>query len=1300
MTTFFTTFINQKLFANQDLLHNASIGVRLLRESSKFTVADPRYTGLRTTDELLQQPGWVETTADGYPLSNTVTITRRRMPAQPATTKNNYILFTQFPLTGMAPAEVKSAAFHYVGTIDGVVNPLIMVTDTPFPLGKTVVKDGDAIVASPDASLIAPNQWLMGWPNPGAAPFLTLVEGPLTLFRGPPPFEPSHTQHVWLYPQRANMIANPSFDIQNTSYWSTNRSGTAIQQGTEWFGQFSGGSPVIVESNVFPTTGEERWTIQCKGKGNGKLKIGFVWWEGDFEETAVNWGTETFTLSPDTFTHCVVLRSAEQSYQGMVRFECDGSSLTIDEILCEKGFLKDWPYFDGASTYGARDDYSWYGGMNRQGTTYSLWYNNKRATYGRLFGRNVDDIEVVTDEEMEAQGKVFQWVPAGTVVVPHIDVLYPNDLQSPVSPKPPGVLPYRVDEATDLNGMLNPWTSLYFLEPTVGIASTPDDPSLAITGDVRFTAKVTKTNLADQDVFAAASQFGGAGERAWVQLFYTGRPWWQWSSDGSGQWNHGGATEAEVAVAFDNNVPFHFGTEFQPMQGRAQGLTLDDSGEWVPFGAVGLQPVSALPADVPAPLRIGSYQNDQQSRWDGRIYWAQMDAINQAQLVFPGVVGNHLSVPDSNVLDITDDIEIVARVTIPSALSESNCIIGKASGPIYSYALQITSWGTVSLAYGLASAPGSAEWPSAPRPAGMDPGTTVWIKATRVASTGALTFSWAADQPTEPTTWTGFGTASAPLGPMCVTTGTLNVGQWSGDALSPYNGRISRAIVRNGIGVSVPQLKFPGYRGNYLSTPHDAAQAPADIEVVARVSRSIWAAEAGVVLAKNGSYYLLVNEAILFWSGTDAGFTYPASTGHGFANGSTGWIKVTRVAATGVTSFYSAPDSPTEPTTWTARGTSTGFTGPLTIPSTLLELGAYNTVNNPLKGRILRAILRNGIGGTAVIDVDESKAVVGASTITAVTGQTLTVNQRQPAAFVFPPAGVVGNYLSVPNSAPLQITGDFTITGRITITANDPGFQCLLIKPEAIRLFVYASQLYFCWSPTGNVAEQVVTQFPLTGVTPGVPFHFGLTVDMDNGAGKAEARAWRSDDGATWTQLGTTLQTPVSSVGVTTTPVYIGAGGGTAYPYKATIFDISLRNGIGAGGTVGGTEVLRVKGSDATVGTTSFTATTGQVVTVNQSAGHTVVQRDVFTPWGPIIQGTVLDVNENNAGTMATPTTFVATSGHTVTVNQTTGNTIVQPQPDRVMWRFDATEYPGSGNTYTDPRGRVWTLSAPGAIHS
>ena len=267
MTTFFPTFFSEKLFANQNLLHNADIGLRLFRESPEFSINDPRYIGIRTTDALLQRSGWVETTGSGYPLTNTVTVTRRRMPAQPAETKNNYTLFDQFPFTGMGQAEAKAAAFHYVGTIDGVVNPLIMVTNTPFDLGRTVVKDGDAITVNPDSTLSPPNRWLVGWPNPGSGVALMLLEGPLSLFRGPPIYESSHTQHIWLYPQRANMIANPSFDSQNTYYWSSNGTAHGDPAGHRVVRAVRRRQSGHRGVQRLPHHREERWTIQCQGQG-------------------------------------------------------------------------------------------------------------------------------------------------------------------------------------------------------------------------------------------------------------------------------------------------------------------------------------------------------------------------------------------------------------------------------------------------------------------------------------------------------------------------------------------------------------------------------------------------------------------------------------------------------------------------------------------------------------------------------------------------------------------------------------------------------------------------------------------------------------------------------------------------------------------------------------------------------------------------------------------------------------------------------------------------------------------------
>jgi hypothetical protein len=38
------------------------------------------------------------------------------------------------------------------------------------------------------------------------------------------------------------------------------------------------------------------------------------------------------------------------------------------------------------------------------------------------------------------------------------------------------------------------------------------------------------------------------------------------------------------------------------------------------------------------------------------------------------------------------------------------------------------------------------------------------------------------------------------------------------------------------------------------------------------------------------------------------------------------------------------------------------------------------------------------------------------------------------------------------------------------------------------------------------------------------------------------------------------------------------------------------------------------------------------------------------------------------------------------------------PNAGTVLWRFDANDYPGSGMEFTDPRGRVWTMTNPTSI--
>jgi len=466
MTAFFTDFFRAQLTANPNLLNPGNVRVVLWRTAPSMEGGVAPYVGVRTVAELEALPGWAEVSGiAGYPFATrSVAVSTRTAPAG---SPNRYVTFTQYPFIDMAePVGIEAVGVQYIGTVGGQTNPLIMVTNTPTGLFQNVYP-ADALTAQPDLTPgrfpDATNRWLLGWAVPTGGAQIAPVEGPLAMFKGAPAYEAANTQHVWLYPQRANMVANPSFEAPGVGYWSSEGAITRVAGGAPdngvWHGNFAG---KIAESNVFPTLqgdmDHEAWTIQLMAKGTGPCKVGLVYWDRDYRLTGVDWGEETWQLQTGAWTHIACLRQGYQAHTAMVRIETQTASFKIDQVIAERGYLKDWPYFDGDEKYGAGDSYCWYNGMASQGASYSLWYGNRRAVMGRLFATDtdMDDPDVLTDEDVAKWGLVYQWVPAGVQVIPHICVFYPGDLRAPVPPKDPGVLPYY-NVSTQPLGVINPW---------------------------------------------------------------------------------------------------------------------------------------------------------------------------------------------------------------------------------------------------------------------------------------------------------------------------------------------------------------------------------------------------------------------------------------------------------------------------------------------------------------------------------------------------------------------------------------------------------------------------------------------------------------------------------------------------------------------------------------------------------------------------------------------------------------------------------------------------------------------------
>jgi hypothetical protein len=120
------------------------------------------------------------------------------------------------------------------------------------------------------------------------------------------------------------------------------------------------------------------------------------------------------------------------------------------------------------------------------------------------------------------------------------------------------------------------------------------------------------------------------------------------------------------------------------------------------------------------------------------------------------------------------------------------------------------------------------------------------------------------------------------------------------------------------------------------------------------------------------------------------------STNPNLQDGQTYWVRATRIASTGVVSFYTAPDSSTYPTTWTQVGTSTtSTTGNIATTSPLvLRIGQRSTGGQNVTGKIYAARISDSIGGTPVFDANFSIQTALATSFTAATGQTVTINSN------------------------------------------------------------------------------------------------------------------------------------------------------------------------------------------------------------------------------------------------------------------------------------------------------------------
>lgn len=214
----------------------------------------------------------------------------------------------------------------------------------------------------------------------------------------------------------------------------------------------------------------------------------------------------------------------------------------------------------------------------------------------------------------------------------------------------------------------------------------------------------------------------------------------------------------------------------------------------------------------------------------------------------------------------------------------------------------------------------------------------------------------------------------------------------------------------------------------------------------------------------------------------------------------------------------------------------------------------------------------------------------------------------EPGYAEFP--GTTGNYLSVPDAAALDIVGDITLIADVALDDWSPLIpQTVLAKWQTSGQFSYSlsvqtgGYLQLQWTTNGTTVNTLNSGAAMAALDPGtrrsVRVDFQVSVA---GAKKASFYTAVSYDKAYVALGGAVSAAGTTSIFSGTSTLTAGAQNATTQPMSGRLYYAQVRTGASATPAVGGTAVLTIDMNTPTlINQTSFTATTGQTVTVNKS---------------------------------------------------------------------------------------------------
>lgn len=439
---------------------------------------------------------------------------------------------------------------------------------------------------------------------------------------------------------------------------------------------------------------------------------------------------------------------------------------------------------------------------------------------------------------------------------------------------------------------------------------------------------------------------------------------------------------------------------------------------------------------------------------------------------FTGTAGIYASSPDSVLNSWAGDLDIRVKCSFASmvpSINQSMVAKRNADGSAGSWSFRLNT-GSGTLDFPFWNSLSGVTIPSSQVALGTTAGIVAnqicWVRATLDVDNGAggntTRFYYSLD-----------GLYWVPLGSAQVNAGMADVGDFAnllivgGTLGQEFAGTIHYAEVRGGIdgpilakfdpalaGITTATtpavingwtwngttlykrddyVRLPGTAGNYLSYPDTVANSvTGDIDIRVHLSLDNWSAASQCVLGKwdsttNQREYLLrvdANTITLFISllGSDT-IAVGASAALSFANGSAGWIRVTRVQSTGVSTWQTSLDGQT----WAILTTSSPVSAGVAMfdSNQPVQIGAQNAggTGNPLAGNVYYAEVRNGIDGPVVARFDPRTV----QTPWVITGSGWTwdssqaVSTRPVLGYLL--QGVSGTFASMPDNAAAQLVG-------------------------------------------------------------------------------------------------------------------------------------------------------------------------------------------------------------------------------------------------------------------------------------